>query len=342
MPHLIDPGAPPGFGKGAIEDPPDPRDFKLADELAAVELAAAFPTSFIISNPPPHTNQGNTPQCVVYCEGMAKAWEDHKDLLKWFDFDQARQFVAIGGTSSGASPKAGLERERVAGYPEQGGANTALHKITAYYTVNVKSADELKAALMAFGPVSILFHWPASWERLSAAGVVPYPSGVENGHLILCIGWRYSNGQLQFRFRQSWGTLWGPLGGDCYIPFSYIVAKGVTGYKTVDKIEVPTSTAVTYLGHYVIIEGPGSRTLNLYSISSSCGLTKVAKTFAGVSSAPVARGACGGRTYWRTTAGPLTGLSYVCGLTTYGWHIVRRYRRPDGSVYDTRIACTAT
>jgi hypothetical protein len=337
MPHLIDPGAPPGFGKGAIEDPKDPRDFQIADELAALDLAGSFPSTYRIPNRPPKTNQGATSQCVTYARAQVKAWEDHRDLLKWFDFDQALQFRLIGGIEGvGSSPKNELERERIAGYPEQGGANAYLHKITAYYSVNYLDAVELKAAIMAFGPVVVLLRWPASWEHLKANGQVPYPSGVENGHLIALIGW--TDG-LGFLADQTWGTQWGPIGGDCYIPATYIASKGRAAYKSVDKIEVPVSTGNIYLGHYVVIEGAG--TLNLYSVSSSCALTsRQDVTFSRASSAPVARGACGTRTYWRTLAGSLIGKSYVCGVTKAGWHIVRRYRRPDGSTFDTRIACT--
>lgn len=337
-----DPGAPPGFGKGAIEDPPDPRDLQIADELAALgtpeELAGAFPSSYRVPNRPPKTNQGATSQCVTYAEGQVKAWEDRRDLGRFFDFDQARQFALIGGREGiGASPKAGLERERLYGYPEQGGANAGRHKISAYYAVNWLDANQIKAAIMAFGPVLILFRWPTNWERLKANGQVPYPSGAENGHLVAAPGW--TDG-LGFLIDQTWGTGWGPIGGDCYIPASYIASKGRGAWKTVDKIEVPTPSGDVYLGHYVIIEG--KYTLTLYSVSSSCALLYPRKVaFAGPSSARVARGSCGGRTYWRTLSGDLAGKSYICGTATgYGWHIVRRYRRANGTTYDVRISCT--
>jgi hypothetical protein len=342
MPPLIAPDAPPAFGKGAVIEPLDPRDFQIADELAALgspeELAAAFPTSYRIPSRPPKVNQGATPQCVTYAEGQVKAWEDHRDLGWFFDPDQARQFYLIGGTSSGASPTAGLKREVAYGYPEQGGANAWRHKILAYYGVNFLDANELKAAIMAFGPVVVLLHWPASWEHLKSNGQVPAPSGVENGHLIALIGW--TDG-LGFLADQTWGTAWGPIGGDCYIPATYIAAKGAGAWRTVDKIEVPTTTGETFLGHYVVIEG--AYTMTLYTVSASCGLTPYRAAFSRPSSAPVAKATCGSRTYWRTLAGGLTGKSYVCGVTGYGWHVVRRYRRnADGAIRDLRIACTGT
>lgn len=99
-------------------------------------------------------------------------------------------------------------------------------------------------------------------------------------------------------------------------------------------------TTDLYLGHFVIIEG--AYTLNMYSVGPNCGLTRKQVAFKGSSSAPVARGVCGSRVYWKTTSGGLAGLSYVCGLTVSGWHIARRFRRPDGRTYDVRISCTGT
>lgn len=53
-------------GHGALASPEDPRDFPLAQLLAATGPVAAYPSSWVEPNTPPVTNQGTTPQCVAY------------------------------------------------------------------------------------------------------------------------------------------------------------------------------------------------------------------------------------------------------------------------------------
>jgi hypothetical protein len=104
--------------------------------------------------------------------------------------------------------------------------------------------------------------------------------------------------------------------------------------------KVISTTVPSFLGYIVVIEG-ASR-LNGYRVGANCSLTPAPMAFGGGSFASVARGSCGGRTYWKITQGGYAGISLVCGLTGVGWHIARRYQKPDGTRYNIRIACTGS
>jgi hypothetical protein len=217
--HKKHEGGPPGFGKGLQPSPPDPNDLQLNDLLGAELLSTTtYPSVFTAYNPPPVLNQGTTPQCVAYSSASMKAWQDRRDNGVWYNFDKPLFFNYIGGTSNGANLRNAMVRMHDYGYPVVTYNNQSAHKVKYYYAASLAHLA-LKAALMAYGPIVLGVHWYNSWINLYSNGQVPPPSGGSGGHAILCIGW-YDG--LGFRFRNSWGTGWGPKGGDCYIPARYL------------------------------------------------------------------------------------------------------------------------
>jgi len=256
-------------GKGLIPSPPDARDYSLHDllvgegylpeVLGAEEMLASFPTSFVCSTLPPVTNQGLTPQCVAYSSAMMKAWMDHRDQLAWFDFAEATFFSQIGGTSSGAILRRAFDQMKAYGYPP----NAGVHRIAAYYAASLAHAD-LKAALMAYGPLILGVKWPSSWSHPYSTGVVPYPSGTTNGHAIMLVGWQDGMG---FLFQNSWGTGWG-VNGRCYIPARYLSsADGATeirafeGWKALDQVITTATYCTVKTGSRIRAAASGTGTL---------------------------------------------------------------------------------
>lgn len=231
------------YGLGAIASPEDERDYQ-ADELYAalgIEPAAALPEAYTAPERPPILNQGGTPQCVAYSSAAMKAWQDRHDGRGFLDFDEARFFVAIGGTPYGATVRAAMTELVADGYPEQGGANAAKHKVKAYYAIP-KDADGLRAAILDLGPVVIATPWYSSWFRPGAAGVLPAPDRQVGGHAILAVGWDSTG----LRLRNSWGTAWG-IGGECTLPWRRVAGLW-EAWKAIDVVPPPVTHRV-YLAH---------------------------------------------------------------------------------------------
>jgi hypothetical protein len=235
-------------GLGAIPSPPDARDFPVAALYAARGLApaAVFPAEYVVPGElPPVLDQDGTPQCVAYSSASLKLYEDRIDQHRWFPFDKPLFFSQIGGTSKGAYVRAAFSRLLHYGYPLDGGVEADLHKVAAYYSVPVTTAD-LQAALMAFGPLVIAIDWDAAWDNPRPDGTLPARTGSRGGHAIAVIGWRTVNGRIYFRLRNSWGASWG-VNGDCYLSEDFL-GNVWEAWKAVDQIVAPyTRTAMRYV-----------------------------------------------------------------------------------------------
>lgn len=221
------------YGTGAIQSPPDKRDYPIADLLAqsGVDLEAiVLPASYVVPNRPPILNQGNTPMCVAYSTSSMKSYQDVDDqaTAKWWDFDEPTFFRQIGGTIHGAVLRNALERLLHYGYPVVSIGQAATHKISAYYAVP-KDITSIKTAIKVFGEIVLATPWYHSWFR-PVNGVLPRPDYSVGGHAIVADGWDDSHG---LRLRNSWGTAWG-LSGDCFIPYSYALHSVWEYWKTVD------------------------------------------------------------------------------------------------------------
>lgn len=247
MPNDVD--ADPGleFGLGALQSPPDERDYPVAALYAlsgAAPLSAIPPTYLVPAPLPAVLNQGRSPMCVAFSTSFLKAYQDRRDQGKFFNFDERTFFHQIGGTSVGAYIRDALSRLVANGYPVITAGEAAKHKIKAYYAVpNVKEA--IQQAILAFGPIVLITPWYNSWLH-TTNGVLPAPDYLIGGHAIAVIGWD-SRG---LRLRNSWGTTWG-LSGDCFMPWKYLI-KAWEVWKTVDVIETPGPTPTPII-HRIIV-----------------------------------------------------------------------------------------
>lgn len=221
------------YGLGALDSPPDERDWDVASlyELTGADAAPLLPAAYTAPPPwPPILNQHATPMCVAYSSSTLKGWEDLRDQGA-FDFDEPLFFDEIGGTASGAYIRQALDRLLSVGYPVVTIGNRAQHRITAYYRVGI-SETELKTAILAFGPILLSLSWPHSWFR-PVGGILPGADYNVGGHAIIATGW----GASGLRLRNSWGTTWG-LSGEAIMPW-YHVGQIKEAWKAVDQIVVP-------------------------------------------------------------------------------------------------------
>ncbi|HET7030356.1 MAG TPA: C1 family peptidase [Candidatus Limnocylindrales bacterium] len=234
----------PAFGTGGLYQE-DPRDWPIDQLYAAQGLAAAvaFPSSWKAGTMPPVLNQGTTPECVAFSGSAMKARQDRIDEGQFFNFDEARFFKEIGGGPGGAYISSALSRLKAYGYPVVGVAAES-HKIAAYYAVP-KTIDDLKSALMTFGPLWCIGQWWKEWFHPGAGGVLPKPVTKSSGHATLLYGWN-ATGLI---FRNSWGATWGAA-GDFVLPWAYVFDNSGSGhpgylwaaYKTTDVVEWPAKT----------------------------------------------------------------------------------------------------
>lgn len=212
----------PDFGLGAIQSPPDPRDYsigRLYRSLAVAPVAAvALPAAFAASPMPAVLDQGQTPQCVAFSNASEQAAFDRKDQGAFFNFDEGRFFSAIGGGPNGAVLRTALDQRRKVGYPTVGQNDAVNHRIKAYYRVPVSTLS-IKRAIFTFGPLVCAAPWANSWMRPDRKGRLPAASGgIAGGHAFVLYGW---DNRLGLLIRNSWSARWG-LAGDAYLPYPQI------------------------------------------------------------------------------------------------------------------------
>ena len=222
------------YGLGAIDSPPDDRDWAIADlyALSGIDAALVLPAAYTAPSPyPPVLNQHATPMCVAYSSSTLKAYEDLRDTGP-VDLDEPLFFRMIGGTPNGAIVRNALIGMLNVGYPAVGVGKPERHRIAAYWAVPV-TRDAICQAILAFGPVLVSTRWPASWFRPDTNGVLPVPDSTVGGHALVAIGW----GARGLHLRNSWGTSWGAA-GDAWMPWDYL-RQVKEAWKAVDQVIRP-------------------------------------------------------------------------------------------------------
>ena len=224
------------YGLGALTDAPDIRDYPLDALYASEDIEPtapdALPAAHSVSGMPAVLDQHASPMCVAFSTSALKGWQDHRDQMRFFDFDEDRFFRQIGGTSNGAYPRVALASLLATGYPLEGAADQAHHRIAAYFAVPV-TADAIRSAILDLGPVLISTPWFRSWFHPHRNGQLPMPDVFVGGHALIAYGWD----QRGIRLRNSWGADWGAE-GDCWMPTADL-RRVVAAWKTADQIVHP-------------------------------------------------------------------------------------------------------
>jgi hypothetical protein len=230
------------FGLGAIQSPPDERDYPIEALFEARGLTAgAPPPSYVVPVLPPVYDQGITPMCVAYSDAAEQAAFDLLDQHHNYRWDFATFFRRIGGGPNGAYVRAALEQRLKVGYPllPRGSDNSyAAHRIAADYAVP-KTKLAICRAIQAFGVCIVSTPWFHSWFRPAGAhAVLPAADFAVGGHAIAAIGWTPAG----LRLRNSWGADWGNE-GDCLMPWSFVLHSVWDVWKAVDVIDTIAAQA---------------------------------------------------------------------------------------------------
>lgn len=242
-----------GHGYGAEREP---HDREASTDLTITEpdegepetgsgepLVAGYAPSFYVPYAPPVLNQGSTPHCVAYSNGYDANQHDRPDLGRFNQLNEALFFQQIGGTSNGAYMSKGLIRRRDFGYPEDvnvparngypaqdANLDYAQHRI-ASYTALPLTVTAIKDALLKGHGVLVIGDWFHSWNHPLSTGKLPAPDYRVSGHARWWRGWNDAYG---FRERESFGPGWGPIGGDCFVPYAFLKYL-YAAYRTTDK-----------------------------------------------------------------------------------------------------------
>lgn len=225
-------------GLGALQSPPDERDYTLDDLFAAsgVDASKPPPPTFDVTVLPPVYNQGNTPMCVAYSSSTLKGAEDLVDQKHNYLWDRPYFFRRIGGGPNGAYPRNALDRMLKVGYPltpANSGNSQSSHRIAAYYAVP-KTKDAIQRAIAHFGVVLIGTPWFNSWFDPHSDGRLPDADYQVGGHAIAAYGYD----TVGLKLRNSWGAAWG-VKGNCYMTWAVVLHSVWEVWKAVDVIDQP-------------------------------------------------------------------------------------------------------
>lgn len=247
---MLDEGTP-QLRTGALPDPPDMRDFRLA-ELVDVEVAVPG-----VWPQPRHgvRYQGGLGSCVAFAG--ARADEHWHDSLGGGDLAEQWLYGACkavdGYSGEGTYPrvmmdillKRGCPREQYQPYegryppthPPQSGADqdAARFRIGSYAAV-YGGLDALKWARYVNGPLVICVKVHQSFEEVGRDGIIPMPFGPLRGGHALCwdLGWD----ERGIEVANSWSDRWGD-DGHCFISAQVWDAIGMGAWTVVDDILVP-------------------------------------------------------------------------------------------------------
>jgi hypothetical protein len=228
------------FGLGALESPPDPRDYPL--QLAP--LTAPLPSRFLCDGMPPVLNQGKLPMCVAFATSGMLSWFGKIDAEGVVDFDEPwiyRNCKAIDGiVGAGTDGRSAMRVVKNLGARALNRPEPATHfRVAAYYAVPV-TATALKTALMQYGPVLLGSRWFNSWFRPVNGIIDKGTGGVAGGHATLLFGWdndAIPGGALYVR--NSWGFYPGSRNGNFLAPTVSFLANTWEAWKATDAITKP-------------------------------------------------------------------------------------------------------
>ncbi len=215
------------FGLGAVQSPPDARDYVLA-----IPNALTLPPRFTLTRLGPILDQGMTGTCVAHAADGIRLWQERRDgsnIAPWLPEDAVLALYdrckALDGDPDPERAKGTSLRSVLSVLKNYGTPLVAPHRnggrISAYYGVPLDVAT-MKQALMQHGPLLVACAWDAAWfvpKRL----VLPAPSGkVAGGHAFFIWGWDDSVNGGAWLMRNSWGRAPGWPYGSAYMAFRYL------------------------------------------------------------------------------------------------------------------------
>lgn len=244
------------FGLGSLPNPPDERDFLLANYLAPQPIPPMVSYKDLMT---PVKNQGKLGSCVAFGTSAVKEFFDMREFGILIDLSEQWLYGECkktdGLNEEGTFPRAAMEVLLKQGvpeekfqpyegvYPPRNNAlsgyidNADIYKIQAYATIT-GGLQGLKEALALNGPVGIAISVYSSFYETTGDGMVPAPKGPqEGGHMMCAVG--YDDTKQILIIKNSWGVNWGDKGYG-YIPYTVWSEIGVEAMSLVDKSNLKT------------------------------------------------------------------------------------------------------
>ncbi|MDE1866131.1 MAG: C1 family peptidase [Thaumarchaeota archaeon] len=231
------------FGKGAIYDKLDDRDYQYEQLFGAVQLPNEY-NVFDEVGTPKVENQGSSSSCT------SQAWSKYMEVLNYFDekksvdlsakFIYSRIFQPAGGASirdgaalavSTGTCKENLDPSYESGNPPTEAymrqinaspidiADAVHYEAKSYATIASKDVEVIKQAIYQNkGVVSGFVGDNAGW--VASDGIVRPPANNDWAHCVFLAGWKKIGGKDYIILLNSWSERWG-VGGFGYVHPDY-------------------------------------------------------------------------------------------------------------------------
>lgn len=227
---------------GALESPPDRRDYPVAMRLARapVALPPTYRLTLLVSMPQTY-DQGFLPSCVnTSFSGMAE-FHERKELGTSLRLDDARFYARSkeqdGWPGDGTYPRVALDIWLNEGIYTSTGKGPDHQRLAAYYAVPATEQDIAQVLYQKQAPVSVVLNWPGAWDGMPTTGIAPKLSSsptYRGLHQLWVWGYDFLRPDHGLLLRNSWSSLWGLRGsfwlgsqawelsmvGECWFPES--------------------------------------------------------------------------------------------------------------------------
>ncbi len=221
------------MGMGALKDPKDNRDFRIASIQAPIDL----PSEFILEDKFPVKNQNGYGSCTSQATAGHKQHQEKVEVSARYLYAQCKAVDNLSeqGTYTRLNfkflcdkgvPEEKLFSEEHESYEKyidlnliskEAEDNASTHKSQSYWRVGVVNPDEIKQTIYQQKiPVVLTVPWYPNYNKPDENGYLPEPEGEGEGHALECLGWKDG----WYRVKNSWGFGWGD-GGFCWFREDY-------------------------------------------------------------------------------------------------------------------------
>ncbi len=243
---------------GCRKDPIDQRDIPMGMVLPKIPVPGEVDYTGRMT---PVRNQGDEGTCVGFASVVGvKEYEDSKEYRKQISLSP-RYVYSICKQLDGAPDEEGTyprvamkvllkhgvcpeamwpyKPHQTDGHKPGAHAKARIYRIKAY--ARLEGIAEMKRSLLVNGPFLAGVTVYDSWftKKVEKTGIIPMPSrgdSVSGGHAICIAG--YSDGKKFFKFKNSWGGVWGDAGYG-YIPYAYMERYCMDAWSATDLIADP-------------------------------------------------------------------------------------------------------
>jgi len=239
---------------GCRKSPTDVRDLKIVALRAVRAPPPKLPSKVDYTDQMTGVkNQLNEGICVGFASTAMKEYQEkleqksEYDFSKRFVYEHARQIDRLPDNDEGTTIRAAMEVlyeqgvceescwpyiPHIRGSPCKTVTEDALpFRIKSY--IGLDTVSDMKEGLLSNGPFVLGIIVYESFEK-DDHGVIPMPKADEEilgGHAICIVG--YDDAKRQFKFKNSWGMLWGS-GGYGWLSYDYIEPFAFDGWTAAD------------------------------------------------------------------------------------------------------------